>query len=178
MLPFDGFFNRKKKTDQNKKGRFVTIEEVIETAKRMRERQEEFLRNNPRPKYQPGEAWKSYFKTGKHGRFGLIYGTDPNEWKQTKPPTPGKKLDLNKGKWKPQFTVDDVRILDWYHIEGNTEVLFVVKGIFEIRYDFKKRIDFRGEPVYFNRLSKEESIAFINLAIKHDIIPMPMEELI
>lgn len=98
MLPFDGFFNRKKKTDQNKKGRFVTIEEVIETAKRMRERQEEFLRNNPRPKYQPGEAYKSHFKTGKHGRFGLIYGTDPNEWKQTLQHR--KPLDFNKLKWR------------------------------------------------------------------------------
>lgn len=156
---------RGKKDDHIHKGPFVTLDEVVREQKR---RMEEARRSNPKPKYHPGKG--TYYGD-------KIYGMEPGDWKQTKPPVSRKTIDWNKGQWKWQYVPDDVLISDGRYTDGKDEIRISVPGLFEVTWPFSMRID--GLPVFnFNKLDREQHRSLIKWFLDNRIIPMPVEELI
>lgn len=109
------------------------------------------------------------------GPYGTIYGTLPNEWVQTKPPDPRKKIDLNKCKWKPQFTLDDVYVYSMDRITGRDVVIVKVPGLFEVEINMG---NIRPEYRIFLNGNPTNNYVFVQNCIELNRIPYPVEELI
>lgn len=166
MIFFGNNKKRKSGDDAYQRGR----ERYFEAKRQM----EEYLRKNPRPQYQQSQPGEEVF-----GPYGRIYGTNPNDWKQTKEPAPGKKIDLKKGSWKPQFTVDDVVIIDLMQVTGQDIVRFVVKDFLVIDLSGINREEMAKRNLSLNiNIDKHTCKLFVEHCIQIGVLPTPMEELL
>lgn len=185
---------RKKKTTKQQSAYDQGRQQYFEAKQKLAD----FLRDNPRPQYhstQPEEdirgrkgyvfnqqtqEWEEFKVHGmKTGKYGRIYGTNASDWKQTKAPAPGKKLDLNKGKWKPQFTVEDVIVIDVMQITGQDIIKFVVKDLFVIELNGIDRFEMARRNLSLNmNIDKHTCKQLVEHCIQIGVIPTPMEELV
>jgi len=148
---FGEMFNPNKKKPKSDPT-YMTLDEVVENYKRQRA-------NNPRPKYWPGKG--TYYGD-------KIYGMEPGDWKQTKPPATRKKIDLSKGKWKSQFTKADMV----YYATDIRTIHCKVPGLFDIEVSEADYNEFQRSNY------KKDFDGLDDFLIQKGIVPYPMEELV
>lgn len=120
---------------------------------------EEILKRKMQQKKNQYRQW--YDENKKQERFPT-FGTDPNDWKQTKE-QPKKQFHLNKLKWKPQFGQITVKIVR----DTKDPVMLCIE----------EETGFFREFVPCHDTSKKFAEVIDN-AIVNCLMPYPVEELI